>query len=377
VVATWRQRVGAAACVALLALASCSFGQPDTPNQTSPRLPTPARSDPSGLTPQLLAVDLEVPWGIAFLPDGGALITERDRAMITKVGPGRTNGRPTVTAVQKIDEAVPSGEGGLLGIAVSPTYDSDGLVFIYYTAQDDNRIARLTLGQQPQPIVTGIPRSGIHNGGRLGFGPDGYLYASTGDGSQRALAQDKNSLAGKILRMRPDGTPAPGNPFGTLVYSYGHRNVQGFAWTDDKQLYAIEFGQNDFDELNLIEPGKNYGWPVVEGRGSDPQYTNPLVTWSPADASCSGLAAVGRQLIAGCLRGQRLYLITLGADGRVSGEPQTLFQERYGRLRTVVRAPDGSIWFTTSNRDGRGNRRPLDDQIFRLVLSTQGTAGKS
>jgi glucose/arabinose dehydrogenase len=358
-------------------VAGCSFGQPSQPNQTPPRLPTPAKTDASGLSPQAIVTNLEVPWGIAFLPDGGALVTERDEAVILKVGPGLTNGRPTVQTIQKIEEAAPEGEGGLLGIAVSPHYDTDHLLFIYYSSESDNRIAKLVLGQAPQPIVTGIPRSGIHNGGRLGFGPDGFLYASTGDGSQRGLAQDKNSLGGKILRMNPDGSPASGNPFGTLVYSYGHRNVQGFGWTADKRMYAIEFGQNTFDELNLIEPGKNYGWPVVEGKGSDPQYTNPLVTWNPADASCSGLAVVGRQIIAGCLRGERLYLITLAGDGSVQAAPQPLFADRYGRLRTVVLAPDGSVWFTTSNRDGRGSRRPLDDQIFRLVVTAGGTAGKA
>lgn len=379
---TWgiRRRAAVIVASAALLLAGCSFGEPEPPDQTSPNLPTPTRASGTGggYTTQVIAENLEVPWGIAFLPDGSALVTERNKRSIDRLGPGLTNGRPTITTVQIIEGVVADGEGGLLGIAVSPTYNRDNLVFVYYTSESDNRIAKLTLGQPPVPIVTGIPKSSIHNGGRLGFGPDGFLYASTGDGSKRALAQDKNSLAGKILRMTPDGKPAPGNPFNTLVYSYGHRNVQGFGWDSDKRMYASEFGQNAFDELNLIQPGKNYGWPIVEGKGTDPQYTNPLVTWSPSDASCSGLAVVNDRIVLGCLRGQRLYFINLNGNGGVDGAPEPAMTDQYGRLRTVVAAPDGSVWFTTSNRDGRGNRHPRDDQILRLVFNSQGgDAGKS
>jgi glucose/arabinose dehydrogenase len=182
------------------------------------------------------------------------------------------------------------------------------------------------------------------------------------------------SLGGKILRMTPDGRPAPGNPFSTLVWSYGHRNVQGLAFGPGpaRRLYATEFGQNKFDELNLIQPGRNYGWPQVEGfadagPGGD-RYTNPLLTWTPDQASPSGAAIAGGSVWVACLRGERLWRVPLGADGRV-GTPQPLFVGQYGRLRTVAAAPDGSLWLTTSNRDGRGSPHTGDDKILVIPLS--------
>jgi glucose/arabinose dehydrogenase len=344
--------VAAASGVVLLAagegvVAACSAGVESSRIRDTPR--------------NEIAANFETPWGIAFLPDGGALVTERDTKRIYKLGPARQNGRLVTTQVATIDDADPSGEGGLLGIAVSPDYESDRLIFIYYTAADDNRIARMRLGDQPEPIVTGIPKASVHNGGRLGFGPDGFLYASTGDGTQRELAQDKSSLAGKILRMRPDGSAAPGNPFGNLVYSYGHRNVQGFAWTNDGVMYATEFGQNDWDELNRIRAGGNYGWPEVEGDGGQPQYIDPLVVWRPSEASPSGMAAEGSNLVIACLRGERLFVVDVRSSAPT---PHPVHTGAYGRLRTVVVAPSGAIWFTTSNRDGRGAPARGDDRIL-------------
>jgi glucose/arabinose dehydrogenase len=379
-----RNRAAAVLVAVLLFAAGCTFGDPPPdPAGEPPTFPTPstAPSQSGGLgrdvVEAVLAKGLRVPWGIAFLPDGGALVTERDTAKILKVGPDSGPDGLTVSTVQTLDEVDARGEGGLMGIAVSPRYATDRTIFVYYSTGDDNRIAKLRLGGEPAPIVTGIPLSGIHNGGRLGFGPDGFLYASTGDASQRGLAQDVKSLGGKILRMTPDGKPAPGNPFGNSpVWSLGHRNVQGFAWTVDKRLYAMEFGQNTWDEVNLIEPGKNYGWPEVEGKGGNPKYVDPVVAWPTDEASCSGAAAINRTFVTACLRGERLWFVELTAQGGVFGQPREMFRGEYGRLRTAVVAPDGSLWISTSNHDGRGDPRPDDDRIIRLVFAG-AAAGKS
>ena len=308
---------------------------------------------------QAIATKLAAPWGLAFLPDGNALVTERDSARIVTVSP-----RGQVTEVQKIAEARPAGEGGLLGIAVSPSYANDGWVYIYYTTAEDNRIARLHLGSPPEPIFTGIPKAGNHNGGRIAFGPDGMLYAGTGDAAERSRSQDRENLGGKILRLTPEGKPAPGNPFGNSpVYSYGHRNVQGLAWDSTGQLYASEFGQNRYDELNRIEAGRNYGWPDVEGPSNDSRFVAPLATWSTSDASPSGIAVAEDRVYMACLRGERLYRI--GLDGK---SPEALLVGKYGRLRHVAVAPDGALWILTSNRDGRGDPTADDDRVLRLQL---------
>jgi len=307
--------------------------------------------------PGTVAEDLAVPWAITFLPGGDALVTERDTARLLRVSPA---GR--VTELGTIDGVSPAGEGGLMGVAVK-----DEHVFVYHTAADDNRIVRYRLTgdrlSEPQVIVKGIPKGSVHNGGRLEFGPDGYLYASTGETGDRDLAQERDSTAGKILRMTADGSPAPGNPFGTLVYSLGHRNVQGLAWDGSGRLYASEFGASSYDEVNLIEPGGNYGWPRVEGRGEDPSFKNPILTWDTSDASPSGLAFADGSLWMGALRGERLWQIPLAADGS-PGTPVGRYAGTYGRLRAVTAAPDGTLWVSTSNKDGRGDERQGDDKIL-------------
>jgi glucose/arabinose dehydrogenase len=396
-----RALLAAVAVVPLLA--ACSFGPPSEEQAGSPpRFPTPSASATpgggSGSGDQAVTVltsGLKVPWGMAFLPDGGALVTERNSGLILKVGPeSDRTGMRVRTLVDLSDSVEPAGEGGLLGIAVSPEFKENRTVFVYYTTADDNRIGTFTLDETaagtpapspsapsvvPRPIVTGIPRAGNHNGGRLAFGPDGFLYATTGDGATGDIAQDPKSLGGKILRMTADGKPAPGNPDpATLVWSLGHRNVQGLTWDGAKRMYATEFGQDAFDEINVIEPGKNYGWPAVEGTPVTPdvRYTNPLVTWPTAESSCSGLAMVDRLLVAACLKGQRLWLVETTEQGTVFGRPSESLKGDFGRLRTVVAAPDGSIWVSTSNTDGRGKPAPDDDRILRIVFPGGG-AGKS
>jgi len=327
----------------------------------APASGTAARQAPG--QESVLVSGLEAPWGIAFLPGGDALVTERDSARILRIPAGGG----TATEVQRLAEVDGAGEGGLLGIAVSPTYARDRLVFVYYTTGEDNRIARMRLGQPPQPIVTGIPRSGIHNGGRLTFGPDGFLWAGTGDASERGRSQDVSSLGGKVLRMTTEGRPPPGNPFGnSLVWSTGHRNVQGLAFDSAGRLWASEFGQNRFDEVNLIQPGRDYGWPTVEGPSDDSRFAAPLVTWATSEASPSGVAIAGSTLYVAALRGERLWAVPLQGDA--VGEPRAMLQDRYGRLRAVSLAPDGSLWVLTSNRDGRGDPVDGDDRILRLTV---------
>jgi glucose/arabinose dehydrogenase len=296
---------------------------------------------------------LQSPWGLAFRADSSALVSERDTGRILEVRDGRA------TEVARIPESRLRGEGGLLGIALGP----DDWLYAYYTTEQDNRIVRLRIGstQPPEVLVTGIPAAAIHNGGRLAFGPDGFLYAGTGDADQKDRSQDRNSLGGKILRMTAEGRPAPGNPFGTLIWSYGHRNVQGIAWAPDGTMYASEFGQNKYDELNRIEAGRNYGWPRVEGVGGDSRYVRPLATWRTMDASPSGIAVFQGRIYVACLRGRKVFRLPM--DG---SSAERLLHNDYGRLRTVAQAPDGSLWVITSNTDGRADPRGGDDRILRL-----------
>ncbi|MEV0618285.1 PQQ-dependent sugar dehydrogenase [Nonomuraea sp. NPDC050404] len=310
-----------------------------------------------------LARGIDVPWGLTFLPGGDALIAERDSGRILRLTPG---GQPRQVA--DVPGVAAGGEGGLLGLAASPGFANDNLVYAYLTAADDNRIIRFRLdGGDPEVVFDGIAKAGFHNGGRIAFGPDGMLYAGTGDAGDTTSSQDPDSPNGKILRLTPDGEPAPGNPTpGSAVYSLGHRNVQGLAWDDEDRLFATEFGQNDLDEVNLIRPGRNYGWPDVEGEGdtSGGRYTNPLVTWPVREASPSGIAIAGTTAYVAALRGERLWSLPL--DGDTVGEPAALLAGRYGRLRTVQVAPDGALWVTTSNTDGRGDLRDGDDRILRF-----------
>ncbi|MBC6461318.1 PQQ-dependent sugar dehydrogenase [Actinomadura sp. HBU206391] len=327
--------------------------------------PAPAQED-AGFDfarPQVLATGLTVPWGLAFLPDGSALVSERTSARVLQVRPDSAP-----VEVARLSGVQAAGEGGLLGLAVSPSYAQDGYVYAYYTAASDNRIVRFRLAASPQQEVirSGIPRSSIHNGGRIHFGPDGMLYAGTGDGGQTANAQDWQSLGGKILRMLPDGSAPADNPRpGSVVYTLGHRNVQGLAWGGGR-MYASEFGQNTWDEINHIVPGGNYGWPQVEGPGGAPAYQAPIVTWATSEASPSGATVSGSTLYAAALRGRRLWQVPLDGSGGTAGAPSAVLQDAYGRLRTVAVDPEGWLWVMTSNRDGRGTPIAADDRIVRF-----------
>src|SRR3954447_12250019 len=304
-----------------------------------------------------IATGLHVPWGIAFLPGGDALVAERTTGRILRFGPRGGRGR-VVKRLHGV--ATGFGEGGLLGLAVSPNYRSDKLVYAYFTSGHDNRIVRFRLGGAVHPILTGIKRFVFHNGGRIAFGPDGKLYAGVGEAGDKPLAQNRGSLNGKILRMNPDGGVPSGNPFaGSRVWSYGHRNVQGLAWDRHRRLWATEFGQDRLDEVNLIRKGRNYGWPIVEGKGSTRggRFTNPKLTWRTDDASPSGAAIRGRTLYVGALQCQCVWrgpplgggaLRCRGGGGPPPrgprlGKPRRILTG-HGRIRTVAKAPDGSLW---------------------------------
>ena len=356
----------AAVVVAALALAvGCSE---DTPS-SSGTAPAPAGSATGTVrltVDSTVATGIDVPWGLAFLPDKSALVTERDSAKVKRIAGGQ------VSEVGAVDGVNASAEGGLLGLAVDPGYPGRPYIYTYYSSRDDNRIARITyqdgkLSDQ-QVIIEGIPAAAVHNGGRLRFGPDGFLYAGTGDGADRSNSQDDDSLGGKILRITTEGKPAPGNPDGRMWITKGHRNVQGLAF-DGSQLYASEFGQNSWDELNAITPGENYGWPAAEGTSQLDGMQDPIAQWSTADASPSGIVFAEGHVFMASLRGERLWVIPV-ADGKRIGEPQALFTHEYGRLRTIEVAPDGSLWLTTSNADGRGDPRDGDDRILRVTIST-------
>ncbi|MFG2829564.1 PQQ-dependent sugar dehydrogenase [Streptomyces sp. NPDC048434] len=386
-----RSQTAVLAAASLLLAAGCSSGgtQPQG-GENSARAKNPAASPnatPSSTAPPAkgsvkvtgtLATGLKSPWGVAVLPGGDLLVASRDTGKIVRVA--AHGGK--ITELGSVPGVDPGGEGGLLGIAVSSTFGADHEVYAYFTTASDNRIARMIYDEKrpqgnqlgaPDTIFKGIPKGQIHNGGRIAFGPDKMLYAGTGETGDTGLAQDKQSLGGKILRMTPDGEPAHGNPAAdSVVYDYGHRNVQGLAWDNDKRLWASEFGQNTWDELNLIEPGKNYGWPEVEGKAKDAAagsgFVDPIEQWKTADASPSGIAYAKGSIWMASLRGERLWRIALNGTKPVAA-PQAFLQGTYGRLRTVVAADDGALWLVTSNTDGRGTPHKGDDRILRLQVS--------
>jgi glucose/arabinose dehydrogenase len=321
--------------------------------------------------PTVVASGFSVPWAISWLPDGqSALVTQRNDFHVWRVT--RSGQRTDVGVVPESQGT--GGEGGLMGVAVSRTWNgtSDQAVYFMHTASDGNRVARMSFNGSALSgytvLVRGIQKNTFHNGGRLAFGPDGFLYATAGDAQNTSNAQNTSSLNGKILRFTTTGQPAPGNPFGNLVYSYGHRNPQGLAWDSAGRLWSAELGQNTWDELNLIEPGRNYGWPVCEGTCTDARFTNPKATWSTAQASPSGLAIVGSTAFMGALRGQRLWRIEL--NGTSVGTISSHFQGQFGRIRAVAGIPGtNAIWLSTSNADSVGGQPSGSDRILASTIT--------
>ena len=335
---------------------------------------------PRGLSVETVAEGLEVPWDLAFAPDGRILVTERP-GRIRLVKDGSLQRSPYATL-----EVYHRSEAGLMGIALHPEFANNGHLYVCYTYREGrdifNRIARLTdqgdYANGHHTILDGIPGASRHDGCRIRFGPDGYLYATTGDATEPDLAQDQGSLAGKVLRMAADGSAPPDNPFpGSLVFTWGHRNPQGLNWhPGTSEPFITEHGPDRDDEVNILEQGKNYGWPEVTGASGDSRYIDPVVALTPTVAIAGAAFITGDQLpsawrgnlVFAALKGSHLQRVVLEPPHyRSVASRQVLFKDEFGRLRAVVMGPDGFLYFTTSNRDGRGSLREGDDRLLRLV----------
>ncbi len=330
---------------------------------TLPQLETLPQS-----TEEVVAENLKVPWEIAFLPDNTMLVTERS---------GTLKHITSATTSINVEGVFQRGEGGLLGMALHPNFKDNNYIYLYSTTQTanglTNRVERYVYKNEKlsdrKAILENIPGANNHDGGRIAFGPDGFLYIATGDAENTANAQDRNSLAGKILRIKDDGSIPSDNPFKNATYSYGHRNPQGIAWDSTGQLWSTEHGpsgaQTGYDELNRIEKGGNYGWPTIKGDQAKEGLITPVLnsgaddTWAPA-----GLAYYRGLLIFSGLRGESIYS-TAVTDGKV-GALTNYLRKKYGRIRAVVAGPDGSLYITTSNTDGRGSAKTGDDKIIKI-----------
>ena len=369
--------VAGLAAVAALALTACTSSD-GTEQDGSDRggSPSARATAPADLSAGQVALDgdttdvvtgLEAPWSVVLTgDDGDALVSERDSARVLEL---RSDG--TTRQVGTVDGVSHGGEGGLLGLAL---HDDDDL-FVYSTADDGNRIQRYELTGdtgswglgEATTIIDGLPKNSFHDGGRIAFGPDDMLYASVGDAGASTDAQDEDSLAGKILRLTPDGDVPADNPInGSPVWSLGHRNVQGMGWSSDGTMFASEFGENTHDELNVIEPGSNYGWPEVEGTGGQDQgFVDPVQQWSTDEASPSGLAVVDDTVFVANLRGEVLRAVPADEPGTAT----EYFAGDFGRIRTVLEGPSDTLWFVTNNTDGRGTPSSGDDRIVSVPFT--------
>lgn len=302
-------------------------------------------------------------WAMDFLPDGRLIFTQREGTVNVVEPNGQVKEVLSLTVLA-------TGESGLHGIAVDPNFTENGLVYLYYTYQQDgvdtqNRVSRFVFENEAltgeEILVDTIPGASTHDGGRIKFGPDGFLYITTGDAQAPSSSQDTATLAGKILRTTRDGAPVTENPFGTLVYSYGHRNPQGITWDAEGRLWATEHGPSSRDELNLIESGANYGWPEITGTATQSDMRAPVIqsgqgTWAPA-----GAAHYNDSIFFAGLRGSALYEYDL-----TSKELKTHLKDSLGRIRDVILGPDGFLYVATSNRDGRGVPASVDDRILKI-----------
>lgn len=324
---------------------------------------------------QVIADRLEIPWEIAFLPDNSLLVTQRPGTLL-HIQENSKQSIP-VSGVEHI------GEGGLLGVVLHPNYDENNWIYLYLTSETKsglrNRVERYTLDERNNTlndrvvIIENIPGAVFHDGGRMAFGPDGYLYITTGDAGTSASAQNTSTLAGKILRITDEGKAAPGNPFMNPVYSYGHRNPQGIAWDSNGNLWETEHGPSGtttgLDEVNLIEMGKNYGWPTITGTKTKNGMVTPVLqsgsktTWAPA-----GLAIHEDTLYFTGLRGEGLYSAKISGKKLINFKKH--FDKEFGRLRAVTVSPDKKwLYISTSNKDGRGAIKQNDDKVIKINFS--------
>jgi glucose/arabinose dehydrogenase len=385
---TWR---ALAVVVALLLLSGCSAAadalRPDPtwvpqpegpppadlpqPDQTR-AAPTPgapgAPGGPEAGTaddPSVVATGLTLPWGVAVLPDGTALVGERTTGRLLVVQPQRAPVKP----VRTLTGLDPTGDGGLLGLALSPDFPRDGLVYAYLTTKTDNRVVRFALRGAVTPVLTGIPKGRTGNGGRISFGTDGLLYVGTGDAGKPALSADRKSLAGKVLRVTTFGRPAAQNPDpASPVYSIGHGAIAGLCLSGADQVFTTEPASAAQDEIDRVEPGRDYGFPGgTRVGGAGPARTVPAAT-----GGLGGCAVIERGLFVASTTGKRMYALPLDGSGEV-GTPTPFLAGAYGRLRTVVAGSDGALWLTTSNKDGAGKPTAQDDRVIRILPPTGST----
>ncbi|MCH9816721.1 MAG: PQQ-dependent sugar dehydrogenase [Actinomycetia bacterium] len=359
--------IGAVLAGVLLVGSACSTesSAPETPQATTS---VAAQGVAVPTVTGAVAQNLSAPWSVVPLNGAEqALISERDsgRILLLDVNSGDTE------QVGQVPDLETAGEGGLMGLALT---ENNKKLFAMYTAADGNKVVEYAWSGQdlgtPKDVITGIPRAQFHDGGRLAIGPDSLLYIATGDAGTPDAAQDLDNLAGKILRLDLDGAVPADNPFsGSPVYSLGHRNVQGLAFDDNKNLWASEFGESDFDELNLITAGSNYGWPIHEGPSDDPDFVSPKASWSPtATSSPSGIAYMSGSIWVAALRGETLWQVPI--DGTEAGEPISRFADEFGRLRDVAAAGSDELWVLTNNTDTRGTPKAQDDQIIGVQVTS-------
>jgi glucose/arabinose dehydrogenase len=382
---TRRMRVSLYSAVAVLISLALACGQPP-PGQGAGEIESSSAKEVS-FRVETVVTGLQVPWSIAWAPDGRMFFTER---------PGRVrvvvNGQLRLQPLIVLTDVEPSGESGLMSLALHPQFANNHFLYLSYAYKGDNQLVRVVRYRETETgltdrrvIIENIPAAQFHAGCRLGFGPDARLYITTGDATERVLAQRLDSLAGKTLRVSDDGTVPSDNPFvgqqnaRPEIWSLGHRNAQGMDWQPGTNLmFQTEHGPSGFDgpgggdEINIVERGKNYGWPLIHHKESRAGLESPLLEYTPTVAPASGMFYRGSafpqfrgNFFFGCLRGERIIRVVL--DGRRVISQEGLLQEKYGRIREVVEGPDGAIYFSTSNQDGRGKPARDDDRIIRLV----------